>query len=364
MSPSADRRPVLVDQLVDPYLIDLTAPVGVPVLPVGDAAGSGAVLLLSRTVDAEFTELTRVLGGLGVPVVRIDADQLTGRHVSAGLAGGLFIDGRPVRPTVSWLRRFARTAMSASGPADALRGASWATLVRAVAGRAPTALPGPSIGLLAQLTAAGEQGIRVPKTVVTTDPAGVDVGDPVVVKTLGHHFVEPAPGRLLGVFPTRYTRDELIGRPSPMLPLVVQEYVPHEAEYRIYVLNGIVHGYLVHKSHPAALWQDTRSDAECATPPEQVADAALTLARAWRLTYAAFDFLVSDAEPVFLEANIDGDWRWFETRANDRLVTDTAAAMIRDLHLRHGGRITAPYEPRQRFELLPFLGQSARSRGT
>ena len=84
-----------------------------------------------------------------------------------------------------------------------------------------------------------------------------------------------------------------------------------------------------------------------------VADtAAGTLATAFRLHCGAFDFLVCDSEPVFLEVNPGGDWRWIEHKIGSSRVSEAAARMLRDLHQAQPLVAGTPREP---FSLLSFL---------
>jgi hypothetical protein len=56
------------------------------------------------------------------------------------------------------------------------------------------------------------------------------------------------------------------------------------------------------------------------------------LCAAWQLSYAAFDLLVTAAgQIVFLEANCDGDWLFYERKARWHGVSFMAAVMVRDL---------------------------------
>jgi hypothetical protein len=56
------------------------------------------------------------------------------------------------------------------------------------------------------------------------------------------------------------------------------------------------------------------------------------LASALALRFGAFDFLVRDGMPVFLEVNPDGDWRWAERKSRAMVVTLAAARMLTELH--------------------------------
>jgi glutathione synthase/RimK-type ligase-like ATP-grasp enzyme len=54
----------------------------------------------------------------------------------------------------------------------------------------------------------------------------------------------------------------------------------------------------------------------------------LALTRYWRLDVVAFDLLVRDDIPVFLEANVNCDWRWFERRSGQAAVSDAVASWV------------------------------------
>jgi hypothetical protein len=87
------------------------------------------------------------------------------------------------------------------------------------------------------------------------------------------------------------------------------------------------------------------------TPPA-VDSAARLLAAAMSLRYGAFDFLLRDAAPVFLEVNPDGDWRWAERGARTAAVTLAAARMLTRLH-----REARPGDGAGSFSLIGFLSR-------
>ncbi|KAB8194175.1 hypothetical protein FH608_018565 [Nonomuraea phyllanthi] len=314
-------------------------------LLAGSAAG-GCVVFCSRRADHEVSEVARLLGLLGVPSCRIDADALGSIELDLSDPGALRIDGRDVRATVCWTRRFWRSAMTVPPTATGvLRADSWLALVRQAAVLAATAWPGPRLGLMEQLRDAARAGVRVPATLVTTDPAAAAAripGDELVVKALDRHVVERVPGTLDGVFPRVWTRAGLAAHRAPpeTPPLVVQEYVRHEAEYRVYFVRGRQIALQVGKPAPDAIWRDRESvTVREADHPLEVAALVSCLAARWRLDYGAFDVLLTAGGPVFLEVNADGDWRWYETRAGVRAISRTIALTLRDLHLSAGGRI-------------------------
>jgi len=343
-----DGSPLLVHQLVDPFALDLLP--DQPVAGGKEYAVPGQVVLLSRSVDAEFDDLQGRLDRLGVPSLRIDADRLEDVRLTVGIAD--------LRPTVVWTRRFTRTAMPAAGSAiDALRNDSWLALANRLAGLATATLPGAPVGVLDQLAGARGLGIAVPATIVTTSPAEAAAalpGDRVVLKVIDSHFVEPVPGRLYGIFAEVVERRELARRTSPGMPVIMQEFVPHEAEHRVYYCLGRLVAFDIRKSGPAAPWSDQPSVlVRPVEVLEPIATAVLSLAAAWDLRFGAFDFLVANGRAVFLEVNLTGDWRWYESKAGTHAVSAMTAAAVLDLHLRARGAV----RPRPAgFDLLSFLG--------
>ncbi|SIR77009.1 hypothetical protein SAMN05421833_11526 [Microbispora rosea] len=368
--------------------------------PATDAAP--CVVLADRAGCAEFAVLQDTLHHLGVPSVRVDAESVAALRLSAtlaaparadrptedrpavdrpttdgapaasgGVAGGrpcavLDLDGRRIAPTVVWARHFSPRAMPASASAaqTLLRAESWHAVVRQLCSLAPASLPGNRPGRLEQLAGAAAAGIRVPRTIVTTDPAGAAAAMPgrrVVVKVVGEHFVETSPGLLTGVLPEIAARAEVLRRPALDYPVIVQEHVEHDAELRVYHVAGAVHAYAVGKRAPDSPWREAAevTVTPVAAPPA-VADAVRGLASLWGLTYGAFDLLLSAGEVVFLEVNTDGDWRWFEAKAGGRPVSTAVALAIRTLHLTALGIAGPPSPP----ELVDFLLLGARTLGS
>ncbi|GAB1823853.1 BTAD domain-containing putative transcriptional regulator [Herbidospora sp. RD11066] len=286
------------------------------------------VVLADRAGMGEFAGLQRGLRTLGVPSVRIDAGSVAAltRHED----GSLTIDGRRIRPTVVWVRHFGPCGENEAR--SLFRAESWAALVDQVTALSSVRIPdGLDPGRLAQLDGAAKAGIRVPRTIVTTDPASAPFpGRKVVVKALNRHFVEAEPGLLEGVFPEIGDRTAFHARDVPM---IVQEYVEHSAELRVYHVDGEIRAFRVDKPSPAAIWRDEGS--VTVTPvavPADVAEAVTRLADLWGLRYGAFDFLLTPDGPVFLEVNPDGDWRWFESKAGVDDISMATLAMVRGLH--------------------------------
>ncbi len=281
---------------------------------------------------------------LSTPAVLIGPADLTSVPLSLDLSSGLLgIDGAWVRPAVLWARHASAGAIAAQGQRTgrlgSLDAAAWAGFLDHVAACAPATLPGSTPAAHGQLTDADALGVRTPRTVVTTDvTAGIgQLGTRrVIVKTPDFRVFEPDQRNWPACWPAVLDGESPECGPAAGHPVVVQEYVPHERELRVYYLNGALCAFEVDKPDPSSPWTDpgrvTVTRADC---PGAAAAAVRALCAAWDLRYGAFDLLVPSAgAPVFLEVNRDGDWLWFERKARWHGVSFMAAVMVRELYVR------------------------------
>lgn len=339
--------------------VRLTGPAAGP-----DGPAAPCAVLISRAGDAGLTMAARLLGKVGIRALRIDAEALPAVPVLVDPAARtLQVGDVLVRPTVTWVRHFSGRAMrtDASGAAATFTRDSWDALISQVHHASAQAVPSRQPGLLDQLALAGRLGIAVPRTVAVTDlrQAKSLISSPrVVIKAIGSHFAESSAGVLTGVFPEIVPRDWLdAGRGLPGPPVVLQEYVDHDAELRVYYVQGDMHSFRITKESPAALWvaQDSVR-ATAVETPGAVRSATSQIASALHLEYAALDFLIRQSTPVFLEANVTGDWAWVERLTGTASVTTAVARMLRDLHLRAcSGAGCGPTAPSAGLDLLRFL---------
>jgi hypothetical protein len=295
-----------------------------------------------RELEVVRDALTRPLN---TPTVLIDHTALVSTAISLDVDTGLLhVDGRPIRPAVVWLRHTAAHAMMArTGRPGSLRpldAASWSGLLEQLAAWAATALPGKALVWPGQLADVRRLGMTAPRTVIATDvvAAARQLGTRrVIVKTPDFRLFEPDRRTWAAHLPQILDRDAAPDGPATRTrPVVVQEYVVHDRELRVYFLNGGVCAFDVHKRDPASFWTDpdhvTVTRVDC---PENAASAVRALCTAWNLIYAAFDLLVTPTgELVFVEANPDGGWLWFEGKARWHGVSLMAAVMVRELFVR------------------------------
>ena len=300
------------------------------------------VLVLARSADMEMNELSIALAERGVRMARIDVDRCVDVSLTVYPDAPLIeLDRWMLRPLLLWRRHFELAAL----PVDpgTLYGAyvidQWASVAQWLSHRTDWAqvnAPATSgrLDRLTQMTDARAFGLDIPRTVVTTRPARHRPGGgPCVVKTTGRHLVEPSSGVQHGLFP-RPLDPRLAGgagAEAEPAPVIVQQYLAAEYELRVFVVGEELIAYRVDKLDPAQLWVDPDAvEVRRVELPGGLADKLGALARYWRLDVAAFDLLVRGAETVFLEVNVNCDWRWFELRSGTPDVSDAVAAWVAD----------------------------------
>jgi hypothetical protein len=299
----------------------------------GDGEPQPCVLVLARSADMEMNELSIALAERGVRMARIDVDRCLDVSLTVYPDQPLIeLDRWMLRPVLVWRRHFEPAAL----PVDkgTLFGAyvtdQWRSVADWIANRRDWAgVNSTQPDRLTQLTDAASFGLAIPRTVVTTRPARHRPGGGTsIVKTAGRHLVEPTSGMQHGLFPQPIDPRLGGGEPEPA-PVIVQQYLTSDHELRVFVVGEQVIAYRVDKQDPAQLWIDPdavevrRQDVQpglCRT--------LLALTRYWRLDVVAFDLLIRDEGPVFLEANVHCDWRWFERRSGESIVSDAVATWV------------------------------------
>jgi len=297
----------------------------------GDGSPQPCVLVLARGADMEMNELSIALAERGIRMARIDADRCVDLPLTVYTDAPLVeLDRWLLRPLLVWRRHFELSAMPVEP--GTLAGAyavdQWGAVANWLSSRGDWAHVNPTrstahLDRLTQLSDAASFGLPIPRTAVTTRPGRTRPGgSQCIVKTAGRHLLEPRPGVQHGLFPRPLETSRSSDVPESA-PVIVQEYVPSDTELRVFVVGEKCIAYQVDKLDPAQLWVDPSSVRVTPTDvPAGLTDKLLALARHWRLQVAAFDLLVTGRNHVFLEVNVNCDWRWFEHRAEDTAVSD------------------------------------------
>lgn len=304
------------------------------------------LLVLTRSTDMDVSVLSLGLAARDLSLTRLDADSCDESSVLLDpMADALKVDGRCVRPRICWVRHFDLEAVAVapdpSHRAYAVNGwhglrtwlaqnQRWRQLNRGAQ----------TLDRLSQLDAAADEGFRIPKSAVCTRPGdalrilGTTAGQRVVLKPVGHHFLEPLPGHLLGLFAQDVDPVALTSLPSELAPLLVQEYIQSDYELRVFVVGRQYVAFKVLKSAPSDVWERPESVlVERAPLPDGMAPRLGALCARWHLDIGGFDFLIAGNEHVFLEVNTNCDWLWFDQRAGcddvSRAVLDYCSETLR-----------------------------------
>ncbi|GAA3733539.1 ATP-grasp ribosomal peptide maturase [Salinactinospora qingdaonensis] len=182
-----------------------------------------------------------------------------------------------------------------------------------------------------QLQRARACGLRVPRTLITNEPAAArdfarDL-DTVVYKPFSPRGVRAEDGRRRLLFTTTTTAEELDDPGVAMTAHMVQEWIAHTHAIRLTVVDDQCFAAAIHSDSPQAE-VDWRSDYASLTyeqvrVPEPVRTSVLALTRDLGLRFGALDFLVTETgDWVFLEINPNGQWAWIS-----EVAADIAAAL-------------------------------------
>jgi len=200
---------------------------------------------------------------------------------------------------------------------------------------------GATLPRMRQLEAASAADVPIPATCVASSSSvaaellGVSV-DNLIAKPIGDHLVEVVPGQVVGAFARRLNNESMLGHQEPA-PILFQEYSPHAYELRVFLVGSQLLSFRVEKRSALELWSNPSDvDVQVCETPERVSQYIMGLNRVFSLDYGAFDFLATNGgEFIFLEVNIEGDWAYFESKAETDLVSDAVRRMLTDLFRSH-----------------------------
>ncbi len=303
------------------------------------------VALFSRRNDPEMDAVGIMLLRAGIPYIRLNVDELLAgascQIVYDAPAGRLALIREGIRsePSVAVFHLF-DTAIYPHGM-DARSAASWhyareawqslaSSVGRGEAAAGVRAINSPAIvqrlTRLQQMRIAAACGLRTPRSVVVSEVAdGYDalgVGH-IIVKPVREHFIELSQGDehvLFGAFPQVLHWPSVLAGERTRDPVLVQEFIPHQAELRVYALRGEPPAALEIRAANGAFttaYSAVAGGDVLVTATELPARLAMAIAAFMdmaHLDYGAFDLVreTASGDPVFLEVNTSGGWRCYE----------------------------------------------------
>lgn len=188
-----------------------------------------------------------------------------------------------------------------------------------------------------QLAEATQAGLRVPKTIVTNDPAEARAfasrREQVIYKPLSS-ALPPGPDRISMLYTSVVEAEHLSsdGERIAATMHLFQERVTCAYAVRLTVIDKRLLAAAV-RSHSPSADIDWRSDQQALTyeiveVPADVAHGVTSLMSALGLRFGALDFLVTpEGEWVFLEVNPNGQWAFVEQATGLPIAATIADAL-------------------------------------
>jgi glutathione synthase/RimK-type ligase-like ATP-grasp enzyme len=189
----------------------------------------------------------------------------------------------------------------------------------------------------AQLFAAREVGLDIPRTLVTNDPDAVrqfvaGSGAQIVYKGLSQpRDVEPGKALFTGLLTReRLAEIDLIR----FTPGIFQERVEKSHELRVTVIGSRIFSAKIESqalAQAALDWRPFLQDLkyEAIQLPPEIEAKILALMKIFGLVYGAFDFIVTpDGRYVFLEVNPSGQYMWIECATGLEITAALADALM------------------------------------
>lgn len=172
-----------------------------------------------------------------------------------------------------------------------------------------------------QLQLAGQHGLRVPATLVSTNREELEqfasLHCAVIGKPVSYGLVTSSQGQAYALHTHEVTRAQLTELDNlGGVPVLLQERVQKGTDVRVTIIGEAI--YSVEIITPADAPVDWRATPEglryqrCELPPA-IEAACRSLMSALDLAYGAFDFIrTENADWYFLEVNPAGEWAWLD----------------------------------------------------
>jgi glutathione synthase/RimK-type ligase-like ATP-grasp enzyme len=195
-----------------------------------------------------------------------------------------------------------------------------------------------------QLRVAARCGFQVPETIITNvaDEAfrfSSKVGGDLAIKSLGALTVATAETdhtAQYGIFTRRITDLEIkkFGDKIEYLPTKFQRFVKKKSELRVVCVGGKVFACRIHTRADDLTNEDYRFDTLnlCHSPVDlpHLHKGLHAYLKEFNLNFGCFDFIEPEGggDPIFLECNPNGQWRWVEEKTGQPIGSAIAELLL------------------------------------
>lgn len=182
---------------------------------------------------------------------------------------------------------------------------------------------------IVQLKIAKEVGFTLPRSLITnSDSAATSFSSErtAIIKPISF-------GKIVGTSKVGFIQTNLVNNEAEInelscSPAYFQSYQTKDYEVRLTIVNKQLFGVRIDSSDKVD-WRKENAVLQYRkiSIPLPIAEKCLDMMRQLNLSFAAFDFIVSEGEYIFLELNANGQWLWLE----NELSLGIADALIKNL---------------------------------
>lgn len=183
-----------------------------------------------------------------------------------------------------------------------------------------------------QLQVAKEVGFTLPLSLITNSDYVAEKfskTNSAIVKPISF-------GRIIGSDKVGFIQTNMVKSEDPIIglncsPAYFQSYQSKDYEIRLTIVNNYLFGVRIDSSDKVdwrkenAVLQYTKINI-----PPSIAEKCLAMMRKLNLSFAAFDFIVSEGEYIFLELNANGQWLWLENELNLGIADALVSTLCKD----------------------------------
>ena len=197
---------------------------------------------------------------------------------------------------------------------------------------------------LEQLNRAVQLGLRVPETLVTTDPGAARefcerLEWRVIAKPVGHGEIRDECGDTTALIYTNEVGKEALADLSRVAncPTLLQEHLPKARDIRVTVIDEHVVSVALHSQDRPRSRVDCRRDNmegmkySLLELPEKLSATLVDFTKSYALRFAAIDLVEGVQEEFwFLELNPAGQWAWIEQELGTPISQALVQGFLRD----------------------------------
>ncbi|MBY0213871.1 hypothetical protein H7K07_22755 [Priestia aryabhattai] len=183
-----------------------------------------------------------------------------------------------------------------------------------------------------QLQIAKEVGFTLPRSLITNFDYAAEK-----FSTKNRAIIKPISfGRIIesdkvGFIQTNMVKNEVPINGLSCSPAYFQSYQSKDYEIRLTIVNNQLFGVRIDSSDKVD-WRKENAVLQYTkiSIPTSICEKCLDMMKILNLEFAAFDFIVSEGEYIFLELNANGQWLWLETELNLGISDGIISALCKE----------------------------------